>query len=64
VVCSTTKNAYSLLSLMVSTWKRSHARIAWAWVVRNCAQVGPARRGEGSIPAVWRIFHTVEAPIR
>jgi hypothetical protein len=25
---------------------------------------GPARRGEGSIPATWRICQTVEAPIR
>ena len=30
---------------------------------RNCAQVGPARRGAGSIPAPWRIVQTVEAPI-
>jgi hypothetical protein len=30
---------------------------------RNCAQVGPARRGAGSIPAACKIFQTVEAPI-
>ena len=30
---------------------------------RNCDQVGPTRRGPGSIPAALRIFHTVEAPI-
>ena len=30
---------------------------------RNCAQVGKARRGAGSIPAVFRIRQTVEAPI-
>ena len=30
---------------------------------RNCAQVGPARRGAGSIPRAVRIFHTVEAAI-
>ena len=23
----------------------------------------PGRRGDGSMPAAWRIFHTVEAPI-
>jgi hypothetical protein len=49
---------------IVSQWNRSPARIAWAWAVRNCAQVGPVRCGSGSIPAVWRIFHTVEASIR
>jgi hypothetical protein len=27
-------------------------------------QVGPACRGAGSIPAVFRIFQTLEAPIR
>ena len=27
------------------------------------AQVGPARRGAGSMPAALRIFQTVEAPI-
>jgi hypothetical protein len=36
-------------------------RRACAW--RNCAQVGPARRGAGSMPAVFRIRQTVEAPI-
>ena len=30
---------------------------------RNCDQVGPTRRGAGSIPAALRIFHTVEALI-
>ena len=36
---------------------------AWACARRNWAQVGPARRGAGSMPAALRIFHTVEAPI-
>jgi hypothetical protein len=49
---------------IVSTWNRSQARIAWACARRNCAQVGPARRGAGSIPAAFRILQTVEAPIR
>jgi hypothetical protein len=51
------------VSVMVSRWNRSQARIAWAWVRRNCVQVGPDRRGVGSIPAALRIFHTVDAPI-
>ena len=34
-----------------------------AWAVRNCFQVGPVRRGAGSIPASCRICHTVEAAI-
>jgi hypothetical protein len=29
--------------------------IAWAWAVRNCRQVGPARRGTASTPAACRI---------
>lgn len=49
--------------MIVSRWNRSQARIAWACALRNCAQVGPARRGVGSIPAAFRIFQTVEAPI-
>ena len=34
-----------------------------AWAVRNCFQVGPGRRGAGSIPAACRICHTVEVAI-
>lgn len=30
--------------------KKSQARIVWAWLVRNCFQVGPYRRGAGSTP--------------
>jgi hypothetical protein len=37
--------------------------MACAWARRNCAQDGPARRGEGSIPVARRIVQTVEAPI-
>ena len=37
--------------------------IAWACAWRNCDQVGPLRRVAGSMPAAWRIFHTVEAPM-
>jgi hypothetical protein len=45
----------------VSTWAKSTARIVRAWVARNCFQVGPERRGDGSTPAVLRIFQTVAA---
>jgi hypothetical protein len=33
----------------LSRWKKSTAMIAWAWLVWNCLQVGPQRRGAGSI---------------
>ena len=49
--------------LGIHRWNRSHDRIVWACDLRNCAQVGPVRRGVGSIPAVRRIFHMVEAPV-
>src|SRR6266516_6791781 len=45
----------------VSTWTKSAARMPRACAVRNCFQVGPVRRGAGSIPASCRICHTVEA---
>jgi hypothetical protein len=41
--------------------KKSQARIASAWERRNCDQGGPVRRGAGSIPAFFRISHTVDA---
>ena len=28
---------------------------------RNCRQVGPARRGAGSRPALFKMFQTIEA---
>jgi hypothetical protein len=34
-----------------------------AWAVRNCRQVGPARRGAGSMPAACSISRTVDAAI-
>jgi hypothetical protein len=46
-----------------SAVKKSHARIASAWERRNCGQVGAVRRGAGSIPALFRISHTVDAAI-
>ena len=49
--------------VIVSRWNRSQARMPWAWAWRNCVQVGPARRGAGSLPATLRMVHTVEAPM-
>ena len=34
----------------MSTWAKSTARIAWACAARNWRQVGPDRRGAGSMP--------------
>jgi len=39
--------------------KKSVARMPCAWAARNCRQVGPSRRGAGSMPARLRIDHTV-----
>ena len=39
---------------MVSTWAKSTVRIAWACAARNCRQLGPDRRGAGSIPAAFQ----------
>ncbi len=41
--------------------EESRARIASAWECRNCDQVGPVRRGAGSMPAFFKISHTVDA---
>jgi hypothetical protein len=64
VVCSMTKETYSRGRVMVSRWNRSQATMPCACPRRNSAHEGPARRGEGSMPALCRIFQTVEAPIR
>jgi hypothetical protein len=56
-------STYSRWSSTVSTTRKSQAMIACAWAVRNCRQVGPARRGAGSMPAACRISHTVDAAI-
>jgi hypothetical protein len=37
--------------------------LASAWERRNCGQVGAVRRGAVSIPALFRISHTVDAAI-
>jgi hypothetical protein len=41
--------------------KKSHARIAWAWLGRKPAQVWRLRSGAGSMPCRLEISHTVEA---
>jgi hypothetical protein len=46
-----------------AVWKTSAAMMLRAWLVRNCSQVGPVRRGAGSMSAVLRISHTVDAAI-
>jgi hypothetical protein len=60
VPCSMNTRTYSLLSSAVSTCRKSTARIPAAWACRNCRQVGPDRRGAGSMPATRRISHTVD----
>ncbi len=41
---------------------KSHATAAWDF--KNADQVTVARSGVGSMPALWSIRHTVEAPTR
>ena len=60
VPCSMNTSTYSRLSSTVSTCRKSTARIPAAWACRNCRQVGPERRGAGSMPAARRISHTVD----
>jgi hypothetical protein len=59
VACSTTNSTDNRGSSGVSTLKKSVARIPWAWAVRKPRRVGPLRRGGGSMPARFRISHTV-----
>ena len=44
--------------------KKSQARIASAWERRYSGQAGPLRRGAGSMPAFFKISHTVDAETR
>jgi hypothetical protein len=60
VPCSMNTRTYSLLRSTVSTCRKSSARIPAAWACRNCRQVGPERRGAGSMPAACRISQTVD----
>jgi hypothetical protein len=47
----------------VTVSKKSQASRASAWERRKLAQVAVVRSGAGSIPASWRICHTVEAAV-
>lgn len=51
VACSMTKNAQSRCRVIVSRWNRSQVKIACACAWRNWDQIGPVRRGDGSMPA-------------
>jgi hypothetical protein len=44
----------------VSTWKKSAARMVFAWASRNARQVCPDRMGAGSMPVSLRICQTVD----
>ena len=41
--------------------KKSSAKMPCACDRKNSGQPGPSRRGAGSIPALFRICHTVDA---
>ena len=60
VPCPVNTRTCSLLRSMVSTCRKSTATIPAVWPCRNCRQLGPERRGAGSMPAACRISHTVE----
>ena len=47
----------------MSTLKKSQAIRPFACAARNSAQVGPDRRGEGSMPWRFRIAQTLDAAI-
>jgi hypothetical protein len=61
VACSITARTWAWVPSSRSAVKKSQARIASAWERRNCDQVGPVRRGAGSMPLAFRISHTVDA---
>jgi hypothetical protein len=51
-----TKKTYSRRKVIVSRWNTSQARMACACACRNSLHEGPARRGDGSMPAWLRSF--------
>ncbi len=61
VWCSRKTRAYRRFRLRVSMWRKSQAITLVACAERNSRQVGPRRRGAGSMLAACRIFQTVEA---
>jgi hypothetical protein len=64
VACSITARTQAWVPPGRPAVKKSQARIASAWERRNCAQVGPVRRGAGPVPAFVKISHTVDAETR
>ena len=60
VPCSMNTSTYMRFSSTVSTCRKSTAMIPAPWARRNCRQLGPERRGAGSMPAACRISHTVD----
>jgi hypothetical protein len=60
VACSTTARQYNRANVMVSAWKKSTANMPAACALRNSLQLGPDRRGAGSMPAFFKVAHTVD----
>jgi len=60
VACSITAWTEAWVPSSRSALKKSHARIGLAWERRNCDQLGPVRRGAGSIPVFFIISHAVD----
>jgi hypothetical protein len=61
---SITNKTYTRRSSTVSTCRKSQAEMPEAWAVRNCREVGDARRVAGPSPAAARILRIVPSPIR
>ena len=62
IPCSIKNSTYRRRKNTVSTWKKSAARIVFAWACRNARQVCPARLGAGSMSASLRICHACAVP--
>jgi hypothetical protein len=52
---------YAVLYAASDCGRWDRAAIISAWERKNCDQAGADRRGARSIPAFWRISHTVDA---
>jgi hypothetical protein len=61
---SITTSTYKRRNVTVSTCRKSHAKMPYACVIRNCRHVGDARRGAGPSPAAARIRRIVPASTR
>jgi hypothetical protein len=64
VPISIANKTYTRRRKTVPACRKSAARIPEAWEVRNCRQVGDARRGAGLSPAAARIRRMVPSPTR